>query len=91
VLALTQSDTDLAEVIERSACGWILEPDRPDLLAAKVREIVALSRSELTERGESGRQYALRHFSREANLGRMVDILEMAVREVFTSKVLAKD
>ena len=42
VIALALPQSDLAEVVERSGCGWIVEPDQPERLAALVSEVMLL-------------------------------------------------
>ena len=76
VLALAWPDSDLANIIGQSGCGWVVEPDRPDLLAAQIRCVLAIDASELSRRGMAGRQYALANFSKEVCLPKVIDILE---------------
>lgn len=80
VLALAWADSDLANIVEQSGCGWVIEPDRPDLLAAQIKHVMAIDARELYQRGLAGRQYALANFSKEVCLPKVIDILEqMAV------------
>lgn len=81
VLALALPDSDVAEVIERSGCGWVIEPDHPELLAARIKEVKELSSDELARRGQAGREFALRNLSRSINVPRAIDILERAAAE----------
>ena len=76
VVALALPDSDVAEVVERSGCGWVVEPDRPERLGDKIRELKTLSPSELARRGQSGREFALRNLSRSVNVPRVMGILE---------------
>jgi glycosyltransferase involved in cell wall biosynthesis len=76
VLSLAWPDSDLANIVEQSGCGWVVEPDRPDLLAAQIRRVMAIDASEFFRRGLAGRQYALANFSKEACLPKVIDILE---------------
>lgn len=76
VLALALPDSDLAEAIHRAGCGWVVPPDDPPALAAKIVEVAALPNGELQEKGRAGRDYALQNLSRHACLPRVIRILE---------------
>lgn len=78
IIAVALPRSDLADTIERSGCGWVVEPEAPDRLAAAIREVSGLSPAELARRGQAGREFALRNFTREACLPRVVEILERA-------------
>lgn len=78
VLVLALPDSDVADIVARAQCGWVVEPDDPERLAAKIKEVEALSSAELARRGQAGREFALRHLSRSANVPRVIDILEQA-------------
>jgi colanic acid biosynthesis glycosyl transferase WcaI len=81
VIALALPDSDVAELIERSGCGWVVEPDDPERLAARIEEVKELSSDELARRGHAGREFALRNLSRSINVPRAIDILERAAAE----------
>jgi glycosyltransferase involved in cell wall biosynthesis len=76
VLSLAWPDSDLANIVEQSGCGWVVEPDRPDLLAAQIKRVMDIDANELSQRGLAGRQYALANFSKEVCLPRVIDILD---------------
>lgn len=76
VLATALPESDLADLIERSGCGWVVDPDRPDLLAAKIQAICRLGSDELNRRGQAGRTYVLQHLTKEACLPQVVKIIE---------------
>ncbi len=76
VLALALSDSDTAQLVETSGCGWVVEPDRPELLACQIQRMVAMAPSELIRRGTLGREFALRNLTREACLPAILDVLE---------------
>jgi colanic acid biosynthesis glycosyl transferase WcaI len=81
VIALALPQSDLARIIERSGCGWIVEPDQPEQLAVKVEEVMAMEPAELTGLGQAGREFALRHLTREVCLPRVIDVLEVVQQE----------
>ena len=78
VIALALPQSDLAEMVERSGCGWVVEPDQPEQLAAKIKEVMAIEPSERTRRGQAGRMFALRNLTREVCLPKVIAILEAA-------------
>lgn len=82
ILATALPDSDLADMINQSGCGWVVDPDRPDLFAAKVREIKQLDPSELKQRGQSGRAYVLQHLTKDVCLPKVIEILENAATDV---------
>lgn len=78
VLAQALPGTDTARVVEEAGCGWVVSPDDPEALAAKIEEIRLLERSALDEMGARGREYALACFTKEANLPKVIQILKEA-------------
>lgn len=76
VLATALAGSDLAELVVRADCGWVIAPDRPDLLAAKIREIMNLDADELRGKGENGRGYVVRHLTTRACLPKVTEILD---------------
>lgn len=79
ILAAGLAGSDLARLIEKSQCGWLIPPDDPTALADKLAQIKTLSEVELQQRGESGRSYALAHFTSQVCLPKIIEILEKAV------------
>jgi len=80
ILAVARPESDLARVVNASACGWIVAPGDADGLEQMLRTILHLRSSELTRIGSQGREYALAHFSTEACLPRLVRVIENATR-----------
>jgi len=76
VLVSALPDSELATLISSSMAGWVVEPNRPDLLAERIRTAIAMNRTELMHKGESGRRFALSNFVRETCLPKMIDLLE---------------
>ncbi len=75
VLALALPESDLALVIRRSGCGWVIAPDQPSLLAATIKEALGESRKSLQARGLAGRDYALANFTGEACLPKLAALI----------------
>jgi colanic acid biosynthesis glycosyl transferase WcaI len=76
VLALAMPESPTAEVVSSADCGWVIRPGDPELLAAELREISRLETVDLSSMGRSGYEYALKHFGREANVEKVIQILD---------------
>lgn len=76
VLATAASNSDLADLVHRAQCGWVVEPGRPDLLAMQIKEIMRLDPAERQQRGCNGRAYVLQHFTKDTCLPKVLRILE---------------
>lgn len=76
VLATALPGSDLAELVDRAQCGWVVEPDRPDLLATQIKAIMQLDASERQRRGDNGRHYVMQHFAKDVCLPKVISILE---------------
>jgi len=81
VLALARPESDLADLIRVSGCGWVIPPDDPPAVARTLEEIRALPRSELDRRGADGRRFALRELTDEACLPKILELVESAAGE----------
>ena len=75
ILALAKDDSDITDLIHRAGCGWVIEPDYPEIVAETIQNIQTLLQQEFVRMGSAGRKYALEHHSREKNVGDVMDIL----------------
>lgn len=80
VIALALLDSDIASMVKRSMCGWIVDPDQPELVAAQIKKVIAMGTHELIRRGESGRAFILENLTREVCLPKVLQVLENAVQ-----------
>jgi colanic acid biosynthesis glycosyl transferase WcaI len=78
ILAVASENSDLANTIRESKCGWITPPADPAALARVIREIRTTWGVEAREKGRSGREYALERFTRDACLPRILELIETA-------------
>lgn len=78
VIAMASVQSDLGQTINRSGCGWLVEPDDSNMLGTKIREVMSMDRDALKRRGEAGREFALANFTREACLPKVISIIEQA-------------
>ena len=76
VLALALSDSEVARIILDSGCGWVITPSDSKKLTERILEISKLPRNELRQRGETGRNFVRQHYSKSANLPKVIEILE---------------
>jgi glycosyltransferase involved in cell wall biosynthesis len=78
ILSVACPESDLANVISTSGCGWVAKPNDAKGLAELLRKIRYLDRAELERMGKAGREYALAHFSTEACLPKLIEVIENA-------------
>lgn len=83
IIASVENDSDIANVILNSGCGWLVEPGNEKELASQMKFVLSLDKHKLKEIGINGRNYALENFSKQKNLQYLVQILESIIsREV---------
>jgi colanic acid biosynthesis glycosyl transferase WcaI len=80
ILAAVHQESDIAEVIGRTGCGWVVPPDSPEQLVRKIKEILKTSEDQLVQMGQSGREYALQNFVSEICLPKVIDIILSAIK-----------
>ena len=78
VLAQAVQNSDLSETIKAAGCGWSVEPESPQALAAVIREIMALPVDQRARLGRAGQAYARRYLTRSACLPKIIELLERA-------------
>src|ERR1017187_1352601 len=75
VLATVDLESDTALCVREAQCGWVGEPENIDWLCSKMVEISALAPTTLSELGHRGREFGLKHFSREPGVRRLADVV----------------
>jgi glycosyltransferase involved in cell wall biosynthesis len=78
VIAAVLPESDTATAIHESGAGWVVNPDSAELMAEAILEASGQSTESLRRMGLAGREYALENHTREANLFRVVEIVEQA-------------
>lgn len=68
VLASVDAESDTARCIKDSNAGWVCEPEKVEQISNLMKMIVGLNIEELRRMGTSGREYAVKEFSRSENL-----------------------
>jgi glycosyltransferase involved in cell wall biosynthesis len=86
ILAIVRQESDIAEVIRNADCGWVVQPESPELLAKIIKEIVNLTDGKLDQMGKAGRNYALQTFVSEVCLHKVIENIECVGEESFHSK-----
>ena len=78
VIVAAEPESETAQVVESAGCGVLVPPNRPELIAAAIRNAHD-GRYDLDEMGRRGREYAVREAAREVALGRYRDVLRELV------------
>lgn len=79
VIACVDHRSDTALAIEKSACGWILEPENENDLINCMVNVIKFNKSQLVEMGNRGFEYAIEHFSKKENLKKVISIFESLI------------
>jgi colanic acid biosynthesis glycosyl transferase WcaI len=85
VLAAVDEDSDTAKVIHHARCGFCVKPEDPEVMAAKIRELLRM-RDELIQMGQRARYYAEQNFSRKICVPKLISILEKVVDEAHITR-----
>jgi hypothetical protein len=75
ILACVDADSDTADSIQKSGCGWVIEPENKEQLINSFRSILMESRELREEKGEKGFDYAMIKFSKKNNLRTITDLI----------------
>lgn len=75
IIACVDAESDTANAISSSNCGWVLAAEDSNSLSEKMQYIVSLSNEVLEEKGENGFKYALENYSKKNNLLKLTTIL----------------
>jgi colanic acid biosynthesis glycosyl transferase WcaI len=76
ILSTALPHSELADVIDKSRCGWHIEPENPHILAEEILRISRLPSSDLLTCGESGRKYALENSTDEVCIPKVINLIE---------------
>lgn len=79
IIGCTDCDSDTAEAIRESKGGFVIEPENPQALCEMMRKMVSMKSEELSSMGLAAQQYALSHFSKKANLEKLVQVVESII------------
>jgi len=76
IIAIASLNSEIGNLIKSVNCGWVIEPDKLGLITAKIIEISECSSKMLETIGSSGREFALKNFTCEFAIPKMIKIFE---------------
>ena len=80
VLAATEPQSDLAQLVTTGQCGFIVPQDSPPTIAAVIRQAFH-ARETLASMGRSGREHVLAHYSRPVVTARYDSLIHAVMQE----------
>lgn len=80
MIVSAEPGTELGRIVRQAGCGWVIDPDRSDILAQSIRDLVNMPRQLLRQMGSAGREYGHKNFSKDACLQRLVEIIESVAK-----------
>jgi glycosyltransferase involved in cell wall biosynthesis len=75
IIASVDRDSDTANIIKRSNCGWVIPPENKDLLSEIMKTVVYIPEDELHNLGLNGYNYSLEYFSKSINLQKIISVI----------------
>lgn len=78
VIACVEEESGIANAILQADCGWIVPPGNENALAITMKTALLKSKDDLMVMGSNGYNYAIKNFSRETNLKKLIDIVYTA-------------
>ena len=79
VIACVEHESDVANILKSGGCGFVVKPEDVDALALTMKYTVELNNGELLQMGKKAKEYATANLSKEANLSKVVKIIEDTV------------
>lgn len=80
IIGCVDNDSDTADAIHDSKGGFVIAPERPDCLATIMQEVASMDKSDLIKKGQNAQEYGLEHFSKKANLKKLVDVIITTIK-----------
>jgi glycosyltransferase involved in cell wall biosynthesis len=74
VLVLADESVDTARIVLEAKCGWVCPFGDKERIESTVKEIIRTTSSNRQQLGLNGRNYAVKHFSKEQNINKIKDI-----------------
>lgn len=79
VLAVCDENSEVNQIIQASECGWLIQPAKLQDINNLIKTIIELPESLLLQKGVSGREYALKNFTSEVCLPKVIDVITSAL------------
>jgi glycosyltransferase involved in cell wall biosynthesis len=76
VIACVENESDVAGILNKAECGFIVEPENIDAIAMAMKETYGMDQLQLQKMGQSGQNYAVLNLSKKANLNKVIAIIE---------------
>lgn len=76
IIACVEPESDVAKIINETDCGLIVEPENIEAIATCMKNVHSITKYELELKGRRGREYANLHLTKNANLGKIVNLLD---------------
>jgi glycosyltransferase involved in cell wall biosynthesis len=80
IVAAVLPASDTAMAVRDNGAGWVVEPESVEAMEEAILAASAMPGETLDRMGLAGRTYALQNLTREANLPRVVQVVEHAAR-----------
>jgi len=80
VVAAVLSASDTAAAVRDNGAGWVVDPDSVKGMTGAIVAASEMPEESLRRMGFAGRSYALQNLTREANLPRVINIIENAAQ-----------
>lgn len=76
VIACVEAESDVANILKVAGCGFVVEPEDAKALALAMKNIFGIEKKEMLLMGEMGKEFAISNLSKEANLNKLVNIIQ---------------
>lgn len=77
IIACVDENSDTANAVILSDCGWVLPPENVDRLIHLMKEILSLPKEVLCHKGKNGFDYAIQNFSKKNNLQKIITVINV--------------
>jgi len=81
VLAICDHNSEIARIINTSDCGWFLQPEKLHEVNNMIETIINLPESTFQHKGASGREYALKNFTSDVCLPKVIEVINSVISE----------
>jgi glycosyltransferase involved in cell wall biosynthesis len=79
VIASVEKESDVANILSNAGCGSITEPESIGDMKIAMKRMYQRAKADLEIMGERGRNYAVSHLSKKANLCRLITTIEEVI------------
>lgn len=76
IIGSVDLESDTAKTIKDADCGIVVEPENKALLIEAMQKMAAVNKADLALMGKSGYNFALKFFSKQKNLDKLIALFE---------------